>query len=114
MIVSFFDTTKTNEFADWIVGEVKRATPPDKDVRAKTKKKHEIRSRNVNENIARRVAEFARATRLNVYKKASFAARIRDGLKTHGYPEEFVHSFSLDLIELIERTKAAEKKNRSN
>jgi hypothetical protein len=114
MFGTFFDTTKTNEFADWIVAEVKRAAPPDKALRTKTKKKHAIRTQGVNENIERRVAEFALATRLNIYTKASFAARIREGLKNHGYPEGFVRSFSLELIELIERTKAAKKRSRAN
>ena len=112
MFAGFFDTTKTNEFADWIVGEVKRAAPPGKPERDKTKKKYAIRTQSVNENIARRVAEFTKTTRLNIYKKASFAARVREGLKSHGHSEEFVRSFSLELIELIERVDNAEKRNR--
>src|SRR6202011_4568745 len=66
MIASFFDTTKTNEFADWIVAEVKRAAPPDS---APRKKKHVIRAQEMDENITRRVVEFTRTTRLNIYKK---------------------------------------------
>jgi isocitrate dehydrogenase kinase/phosphatase len=114
MLAKLFDTTKTNEFADWIVAEVKRAAPSDKAASTKAKKKHTIRTQNVNENIARRVAEFTRTTPLNIYKKASFAARVREGLNDHGYSEEFVRSFSLELIELIERIKTSQKRGRAD
>jgi hypothetical protein len=99
MIASFFDTTKTNEFADWIVAEVKRAAPPDL---APRKKKHAIRAREMDENIARRVVEFTRTTRLNIYKKARLASRVREGMSAHGYPEAFVNSFSFELIARIQ------------
>jgi hypothetical protein len=104
MIASFFDTTKTNEFADWIVAEVKRAAPPDSPAR---KKKHAIRAREMDENIARRVVEFTRTTRLNIYKKACLAARVRQGMSAHGYPEAFVNSFSFELIARIQAAAKA-------
>ena len=104
MIVSFLDTTKSNDLADWIIAEVKRAVPTDLAAR-KTKKKHVGRAREMDANIAKRVVEFARTTPLNVYKKARFAARVREGLSEHGYPEEFVRSFSLELIERIQTAK---------
>src|SRR6267154_2095251 len=103
MIASFFNTTTTNEFADWIVAEVKRAVPPGT---APRKKKHAIRARELDENIARRVVEFTRTTHLNIYKKARLAARVREGMSAHGYPEAFVKSFSLDLLT---RLQAASK-----
>jgi hypothetical protein len=96
MIASFFNTASTNEFADWIIAEVKRALPPD--AAPIKKKKQAIRAREMDENIARRVAEFTRTTRLNVYKKARLAARVRDGMAAHGYPSAFVEAFSYELI----------------
>lgn len=104
MIASFFDTAKTQEFADWIVAELKRAAPPDLASR-KIKKKHVARARTLDENIARRIVEFTRATPLNIYKKAQLAARLREGLRSHGYPEEFVKSFSIEVIELMQTAK---------
>jgi len=95
MLASFFDTTSTNEFADWIVAEIKRAVPPDS---APRKKKHVIRAKELDDNIARRVAEFTRTTRLNIYKKARLAARVREGMTALGYPETFVKSFSFELL----------------
>jgi isocitrate dehydrogenase kinase/phosphatase len=106
MIASLFDTKKTNEFADWIVAEVKRVIPTDLSSR-KTKKKHVSRARAMDDNIARQVVEFTRTTPLNIYKKARFAARVREGLTEHGYPKEFVESFSLELIERIQTAKKA-------
>ena len=106
MIASFFNTTKTNEFADWIVAEVKRAAPPDT-APSKKKKKHAIRAREMDENIARRVVEFTRTTRLNIYKKARLAARVREGMSAHGYPEAFVKSFSYELVARIQAAAKA-------
>src|SRR5271170_3087998 len=84
MFASFFNTTKTNEFADWIVAEIKRAVPPDS---VSHKKKHVIRALELDKNIASRIAEFTRTTRLNVYKKACLAARVHEGMNAHGYHE---------------------------
>jgi hypothetical protein len=104
MIARFFSTTETDEFADWIVAEVKRAAPPDLALRnkKKNKKKHVIRARDMDGNIARRVVEFTQTTRLNIYKRARLAARVREGLTGHGYPKAFVRSFSFELIERIQ------------
>jgi hypothetical protein len=104
MISSYFNTTKTNEFADWIVAELKRAVPPGS---APHKKKQVIRARTMDENIARRVVEFTRTTRLNIYKKARLAARVRDGMSAHGYPKAFVESFSFELIARIQAAAKA-------
>jgi hypothetical protein len=104
MIASFFNTTRTNEFADWIVGEIKRAAPPDS---APRKKKDVIRARKMDENIGRQVVEFTRTTPLNIYKKARLAARVREGMSALGYPRAFVKAFSFELIEQIQ---AAAKK----
>jgi hypothetical protein len=104
MITSFFNTTKTNEFADWIVAEITRAAPPDS---APRKKKHAIRVREMDENIARRVVEFTRTTRLNIYKKARLAARVRERMTAQGYPEAFVNSFSFELIARIQAAAKA-------
>jgi hypothetical protein len=109
MIARFFSTTETDEFADWIVAEVKRAAPPDLASRnkKKQKKKRVIRARDMDENIARRVVEFTHTTPLNIYKKARLAARVREGLAGHGYPEAFVRSFSFELLERIQAAAIA-------
>jgi len=104
MLASFFDTTSTNEFADWIVAELKRAVPPDS---VSSKKKHVIRAQQLDEDIARRVIDFSRTTRLNIYKKARLASRVREGMSAHGYPETFVNSFSYELIARLQAAARA-------
>jgi len=106
MIASFFNTSKANEFADWIIAEVKRAAPPDL-ASGKKKKKQIIRARDMDDNIARRVVEFTRTNRLNIYTKARLAARVREGLSSHGYPDAFVQSFSFELITRIQAAAKA-------
>ncbi len=99
MFANFFNTTTTIEFADLIVAELRRGVPPDS---VPHKKKHVIRARQVDENIARLVVEYSRTTRLNIYKKARLAARVREGMSAHGYPEAFVNSFSYELLARIQ------------
>ena len=104
MFANFFNTTSTIEFADLIVAELKRAVPPDS---VPSKKKHVIRARQVDENIARLVVELTRTTSLNIYKKARFAARVRESMSEHGYPEAFVNSFSYELLARIQAAAKA-------
>jgi hypothetical protein len=36
------------------------------------------------------------------HKKARLAARVREGMNAHGYPEPFIKSFSYDLLTRIQ------------
>jgi hypothetical protein len=104
MIMGFFSTAKSDELADWIVGEVKRAVPTDPASR-KTKKKHAIRAQGIDATITRRVADFLQTNRLNIYTKARLASRVSAGLSAHGYSETFIKALSLELIQLVETAK---------
>jgi hypothetical protein len=99
MFGSFFDTAEVDKYADWIVNEVKRSLPPGCD--PSTKKIAE-QAQKLNERIAQRTGEFTKKTNLNIYKKAHLAARVREGMNGHGYPESFVKSFSYDLLGRIQ------------
>lgn len=100
MFGNFFDTTEVDRFADSIVDEVKRALPagysPD------TRNIAE-RADKLNLTIGKRTGDFTRTCKLNIYKKARLAARVREGMSAHGYPEPFVKSFSLDLISRLQK-----------
>ena len=98
MFASFFDTAQVDQYADWIVSEVKRSLPPGFDPSTKNTAEN---AHKMNERIAQRTGEFAKTTSLNVYKKAKLAARVREGMNAHGYPEPFVKSFSYDLLTRI-------------
>jgi hypothetical protein len=52
----------------------------------------------LNVSIAKKTVEFTRSTKLNIYKKARLAARVREGMSALGYSESFVKSFSFDLL----------------
>jgi cell division septum initiation protein DivIVA len=99
MFGRFFSTTEVDEFADWIVGEVKRALPT---VADKKIKNIEERAAKLNERISRKTDEFKKNTGLNIYKKARLAARVREAMSSHGYPKQFVEAFSYDLISRIQ------------
>jgi len=99
MFGRFFNTAEVDHYADWIVGEVKKSLPPGFD--PDTKKIAE-RAERLNERIAKRTGEFTQTASLNIYKKARLAARVREGMSAHGYPEPFVKSFSYDLLARIQ------------
>lgn len=95
MFGSFFNTAEVDQFADWIVAEVKRSLPP---AHSPGIKNIADRAEKLNQSIAKKTAEFSRSTKLNIYRKARLAARVREGMSAHGYPEPFVRSFSFDLL----------------
>jgi hypothetical protein len=98
MFGRFFNTAEVDQYADWIVGELKKSLPPGFDPKMKNVAE---RAQKLDERIATRTGEFALTVPLNIYKKARLAARVREGMTAHGYPEPFVNSFSLDLITRI-------------
>jgi len=103
MFGSFFKTAEVDQYADWIVAEVKRSLPPGYSPNSKKIGENVDR---LDKSIAKKTVEFTRSTKLNIYKKARLAARVREGMSAHGYPEPFVKSFSFDLLT---RLQAASK-----
>lgn len=99
MVGSYFNTVEVDQYADWIVGELKRSLPPDFN---QSIKKFAERMQKMNERIAYRTSEFTQKARLNIYKKAHLAARVREGMSAHGYPEPFVKEFSYELLARIQ------------
>jgi hypothetical protein len=99
MFGRIFDTTDVDKYADWIVEEIKRALPPGFDPNLKNVAE---RAESLNQRIAKQTKTFTQGTRLNIYKKARLASRVRDGMNAHGYPEPFVRALSMDLIKRIQ------------
>jgi len=95
----FFDTTEVDRFADWVIGEVKNALPARHDPSAKNIAQ---RADTLNKQLEQQTQIFCKSTRLNIYKKARLAARVREGMDAHGYPKPFTQSFSLDLLRRIQ------------
>ncbi len=99
MFGSFFNTADVDKFADSILAEVKRSLPPGyvpgiKNIEERTDK--------LNVTLEKKTGEFTRSTKLNIYKKARLAARVREGMSAHGYPESFVKAFSIDLLRRLQ------------
>ena len=106
MFGNFFNTADVDKYADWIVAEVKKSLPAGYSPGTKN---ISDRADKLNASIAKRTGEFAQASSLNIYKKARLAARVREGMSAHGYPEAFVKAFSFDLLARLQA--ASKKKN---
>ena len=104
MFGSFFNTADVDQFADSILAEVKRSLPPGY---VPGMKNIEERTEKLNVTLGKKTSEFTRSTKLNIYKKARLAARVREGMSAHGYPEPFVKAFSLDLLRRLQAAKQA-------
>jgi hypothetical protein len=90
-----FNTDQVDAFADWVVSEVKKSLPPTSTAGIKN---IDERAQKLNERIAKRTSEFSKIEKLNIYKKARLAARVREAMSAHGYADGFVKAFSFDLL----------------
>ena len=98
MFGRFFDTTAVDEFADWVVDEVKRTLPPSFDPNLKNVAQKVDR---LDKRIAERSVTFAKSAKLNLYQKARLAGRVQEGMNTHGYPKAFVETFSMTIVKRV-------------
>jgi len=106
MILRWLDTKEVDAFADSVVAELVQRFPPT-GVDLSTRKAVDRVVKNV-ERIAARVADFGRARRLNLYKKARFGNRIKWALKEARYPDLFVDVMTQELVtQLTLATRAA-------
>jgi hypothetical protein len=95
MFGGYFDTTEVDRFADWVIAEFKRELPPAKN---RAPKNVSDRTNKLDQVIANKTRELMKATKLNVYKKARLASRVREGLGALGYPDALVKSITYNLI----------------
>jgi hypothetical protein len=102
MFREFFDTTEVDRFADWVVGEFKRELPPK---RNPPPTNVSDRTNKLDQLISNKTREFVESTKLNVYKKARLASRVREGMTGLGYPDSFIKSVTYDLIARIQSPK---------
>jgi hypothetical protein len=107
MLGSFFKTADVDQFADGIIAEVKRYLPVSY---APGTKGIADRAERLNQSLSKRCGEFVRTTKLNIYKKARLAARVREGMSAHGYPDAFVRKFSFDLLARLQNASKSPEK----
>jgi hypothetical protein len=106
MFGKFFDTSEVDKYADLVMSEVRRALPAGYDHNIK---KPSDATNTLDQRLNRQVQSFAPTAKLNIYKKAHLAARIREALQKEGYPDKFVQSFSLDLLTRIQKASKRPK-----
>jgi len=106
MFGRFFETAAVDEYADWVVDEVKRTLPASFDPNLKNVAQKVDR---LDKRIAERTISFAKGAKLNLYQKARLASRVQEGMKAHGYPKPFIETFS---ITIVKRVMSASQKRR--
>src|ERR1700741_2360748 len=95
-MLGWFNTKELDEFADSLVAELLERVPPSGGALSGVKGLDRVR-RTFGATFTR-IDAFARSQRLNVYKKAHFANRIRWALKEAGYPEDFCATMTQELL----------------
>ena len=94
MFGDWFNTKEVDEVADAIVADLVRRLPPapgphTRKTADRLKKTHDV--------IFARLEQFARSRKLNIYKKARLANRVRWALREAGYAAEFTDALSYEL-----------------
>jgi hypothetical protein len=92
----WFDVKEVDAFADSIVAELRERYPPS-GVELPAAKALERLRKSFGRMFAR-IDAFARSSPLNLYKKARLGNRIKWALQDAGYPEEFVETFTRELV----------------
>jgi len=110
MFGNWFNCKEVDEFADSIVADLMKRFPPS-GVELPGKKAAE-RLRKTHDVIFRRVETFARAQKLNIYKKAHLGNRFKWALKEAGYPGGFVDTLTYELVTVV--TLAGRDRSRLN
>jgi len=95
-MLGWFNTKELDEFADALVAELRERVPPSGGQLSGPKAFERV-TRTFGTTFAR-IDAFARSQRLNVYKKARFANRIRWAMKEAGYPEDFCATMTQELL----------------
>lgn len=106
MLSGWFHTKELDEFADSIVSRLVESYPPGGG--PPSGKKAFERLRKQFGAAFDRIDGFVRSQKLNLYKKAHFANRMRWALHEAGYPPEFVRTMTEELVTHL--TLAARRK----
>lgn len=98
MFGKYFDTSNVDKFADWVVEEVKRTLPATFDNTLTDVQKKVER---LDKRIGEQASTFGKESKLNLYKKARLASRVQEGMSSHGYPQAFIRTFSLEVVRRV-------------
>ncbi|MEO8165405.1 MAG: hypothetical protein ABI619_08410 [Betaproteobacteria bacterium] len=109
MMWSWFDSKEVDAFADWLSAEIIKRYPPagmDKDP-----KKAAQRLQKVHASLFARVEAFAKANKLNIYKRARLGNRVKWAMRDAGYPLPFSESFTHEVVTVISYINASPKQD---
>jgi hypothetical protein len=95
MFGSWFNTREVDQVADAIVADLVKRMPPSPGPHTR---KTADRLRRTHDVIFARLEQFARSTKLNIYKKARLGNRVRWALREAGYAPEFTDALSYELV----------------
>jgi len=94
MFGNWLNTREVDEVADAIVADLVKRLPPSPGPHTR---KTADRLKRTHDVIFARLEQFARSRKLNIYKKARLANRVRWGLREAGYAPEFTDALSYEL-----------------
>jgi len=94
MFGSWLNTKEVDEVADAIVADLVKRLPPSPGPHTRKTVERLKRTQDV---VFARLEQFARSQKLNIYKKARLANRVRWGLREAGYAPEFTDALSYEL-----------------
>jgi hypothetical protein len=98
MVLGWFDSRASVDFASRMAREIQHSIPPSDE--APGKKEAGKRARKI-ERIATQAKAFSRDNRLNFYKKAKLANTLKWSLKEAGYSQVFIREMvGLILVNL--------------
>jgi hypothetical protein len=106
--MGWFDTKELDGFADAVVAELVRQYPPPG--LGVTGKKAFERLRRSFAATFDRIDGFLRAHKLNMYKKAHFANRMRWALTEAGYPADFVSTMTQEIVMHLNQAASGSKR----
>lgn len=109
MLGNWFNTKEVDEVADAIVADLVKRLPPSPGPHTR---KTADRLRKTHDAIFARLEQFVRTRRLNIYKMARLANRVRWALRDAGYAREFTDALSYELATVAKlASRQAERKS---
>jgi hypothetical protein len=94
MFGNWLNTKEVDEVADAIVADLVKRLPPSPGPHTR---KTADRLKRTHDVIFARLEQFAHSRKLNIYKKARLANRVRWALRAAGYAPEFTDALSYEL-----------------
>ena len=108
MALDWFDTKELDAFADAVVQELARRYPPPGE--GVTGRKAFERLRQSFKVTFDGIDRFLAGRRLNFYKRAKFANRMRWALADAGYPPAFVDAMTQEVVTHVTLASAAKRR----